>query len=93
MRWVWLAAPIFNIGGNVKFPIAGTTERVFRKVWEMTCLAGFLNGREAARVMQTRGRGTVLFTGATAITLADVDGRSVPIRLRDGLARLLSPYL
>lgn len=57
---------VFNIGGNVKFPIAETTERVFRKVWEMTCLSGFLNGREAARVMQARGRGTILFTGATA---------------------------
>lgn len=57
---------VFNIGGNVRFPITETTERVFRKVWEMCCLAGFLNGREAARVMQARGRGTILFTGATA---------------------------
>jgi len=30
---------------------------------------------------------------ARRITLADVDGRSLPIRLRDGIARLLSPYL
>jgi cardiolipin synthase A/B len=30
---------------------------------------------------------------ARQITLADVDGRSLPIRLRDGVARLLSPYL
>lgn len=28
-----------------------------------------------------------------ALTLADVDGRSLPVRLRDGVARLLSPYL
>ena len=27
------------------------------------------------------------------ITLEDVDGRPLSIRLRDGLARLLSPYL
>jgi hypothetical protein len=26
-------------------------------------------------------------------TLAEVDGRSLPIRLRDGIARLFSPYL
>jgi NAD(P)-dependent dehydrogenase (short-subunit alcohol dehydrogenase family) len=57
---------VFNIGGNVNFPIAETTERVFRKVWEMSCLSGFLNAREAAKVMQARGRGTILFTGATA---------------------------
>ena len=26
-------------------------------------------------------------------TLADVDSRSMPVRLRDGVARLFSPYL
>ncbi len=30
---------------------------------------------------------------ARQITLADVDGRPLPIRLRDGVARLLTPYL
>jgi cardiolipin synthase A/B len=30
---------------------------------------------------------------AKGITLADVDGRKLPVRLRDGVARLLSPYL
>ena len=57
---------VFNIGANVNFPILGTTERVFRKVWEMACYAGFLAGREAARLMLPRGRGTIVFTGATA---------------------------
>ena len=56
----------FNVGGNVRFPIRETTERVYRKVWEMAALAGFLVGREAARVMGPRKRGTILFTGATA---------------------------
>jgi NAD(P)-dependent dehydrogenase (short-subunit alcohol dehydrogenase family) len=57
---------VFNIGANVNFPITETTERVFRKVWEMACYAGFLAGREAARLMLARGRGTIFFTGATA---------------------------
>ena len=57
---------VFNVGGNVRFPIRETTERVYRKVWEMAALAGFLVGREAARAMVPRGRGTILFTGATA---------------------------
>lgn len=57
---------VFNIGANVRFAIADTTVRVFTKVWEMACLAGFLAGREAAKVMVPRGRGTILFTGATA---------------------------
>jgi len=57
---------VFNIGANVRFAIADTTERVYRKVWEMGALAGFLMGREAAKVMAPRGRGTILFTGATS---------------------------
>lgn len=57
---------VFNPGANVNFPILETTERVFRKVWEMACYAGFLTGREAARLMLPHGKGTILFTGATA---------------------------
>jgi NAD(P)-dependent dehydrogenase (short-subunit alcohol dehydrogenase family) len=57
---------VFNVGGNVSFPISETTARVYYKVWEMACFAGFLLGREAARVMVPRGRGTILFTGASA---------------------------
>jgi NAD(P)-dependent dehydrogenase (short-subunit alcohol dehydrogenase family) len=57
---------VFNIGGNVRFPITETTTRVFTKVWEMACLAGFLTGREAARVMLPRSRGSIFFTGASA---------------------------
>ncbi len=57
---------IFNPGANVNFPILETTERVFRKVWEMACYGGFLTGREAARLMLPHGKGTILFTGATA---------------------------
>jgi NAD(P)-dependent dehydrogenase (short-subunit alcohol dehydrogenase family) len=57
---------IFNIGANVRFGIVETTAQVYRKVWEMAAYAGFLAGREAARVMIPRGQGTILFTGATA---------------------------
>lgn len=57
---------VFNIGGNVRSPIVETSTRVFRKVWEMACLAGFLTGREAAKYMLPRGGGSIFFTGATA---------------------------
>ena len=57
---------VFNVGANVRFPALETTERVFRKVWEMACYAGFLTGREAARRMLAHGRGSIFFTGATA---------------------------
>lgn len=61
-----LELAIFNVGANVQFPILETTDRVFRKVWEMACFAGFVTGREAARLMLPRGRGKIFFTGATA---------------------------
>ncbi|WP_083100414.1 SDR family oxidoreductase [Pseudophaeobacter leonis] len=57
---------VFNIGANVRFSITETTSRVYRKVWEMACFAGFLMGREVAARMLTRGHGTILFTGASA---------------------------
>lgn len=66
---------VFNIGANVRFPIGETTGRVFRKVWEMACFAGFLMGREVSKRMETRGEGTIIFTGATA-----------SVRGRDGFA-------
>lgn len=61
-----LEVVVFNIGANVNFGVRETTTRVYSKVWEMAALAGFLTGREAARVMVPRGRGSILFTGATA---------------------------
>jgi NAD(P)-dependent dehydrogenase (short-subunit alcohol dehydrogenase family) len=57
---------VFNIGANVRFGVRETTARVYFKVWEMGCFAGFLMGREVAKVMAPRQRGTILFTGATA---------------------------
>jgi NAD(P)-dependent dehydrogenase (short-subunit alcohol dehydrogenase family) len=70
-----LEVAVFNIGANVRFGIRETTARVYFKVWEMACFGGFLMGREAAKAMVPRGRGTILFTGATA-----------SIRGRDGYA-------
>jgi NAD(P)-dependent dehydrogenase (short-subunit alcohol dehydrogenase family) len=61
-----LEVVVFNIGANVNFPLLDTTERVFRKVWELACYAGFLTGREAARRLLPHGRGSIFFTGATA---------------------------
>jgi NAD(P)-dependent dehydrogenase (short-subunit alcohol dehydrogenase family) len=57
---------LFNAGANVKSPLIETSASLFFKVWELACYGGFLTGREAARYMAPRGRGTILFTGATA---------------------------
>ena len=89
---------VFNIGANVRFTIAETTERVYRKVWEMAALAGFLMGREVAKVMLPRGRGTILFTGATASVrgsagFAAFSGAKHALRaLAQSMARELGPH-
>jgi NAD(P)-dependent dehydrogenase (short-subunit alcohol dehydrogenase family) len=57
---------LFNAGANVQKPLLETTDELFFKVWELACYAGFLVGREATRRMLRHGRGTMLFTGATA---------------------------
>jgi len=58
---------LFNAGANVKSPLIETSARLFFKAWELACYAGFLTGREAARYMVPRRRGTILFTGLRAV--------------------------
>ncbi|WP_430429852.1 SDR family oxidoreductase [Parasphingorhabdus sp.] len=88
---------VFNIGANVQFPITETTGRVYRKVWEMACFAGFLMGREVAKKMLLRGHGTIIFTGATASfrgreKLAAFAGAKHALRaLAQSMARELGP--
>ena len=57
---------VFNIGANVPCSVLDETARKYFKIWEMACFGGFLNGREVAKRMVVRGRGTIIFTGATA---------------------------
>ncbi|HCF3084947.1 TPA: SDR family oxidoreductase [Pseudomonas aeruginosa] len=57
---------VFNIGANVPCSILDETARKYFKIWEMACFSGFLNAREVAKRMVRRGRGTIIFTGATA---------------------------
>jgi NAD(P)-dependent dehydrogenase (short-subunit alcohol dehydrogenase family) len=92
-----LRVTVFNVGGNVRFPILETTSRVYRKVWEMCAFAGFLVGREAAARMVTRGCGTLLFTGATASVrgsdgfAAFAGGKHALRALAESMARELGP--
>ena len=66
---------VYNIGANVRFSVAETSARVYRKVWEMATLGGFFFGKEISKRMakydddnngHEMGRGCILFTGATA---------------------------
>ena len=57
---------VYN-AGNAAFGETHDMEaRFFEEVWRVGCFGGFLVGREAVRRMLPRGRGTVIFTGATA---------------------------
>ncbi|HCH56744.1 MAG TPA: hypothetical protein DEV64_06610 [Rhodospirillaceae bacterium] len=57
---------VFNTGAQHRSSILDMTTRIYRQVWESATLAGFVTGREAARRMAAQGRGTIIFTGATA---------------------------
>lgn len=57
---------VFNASGRVRKPITDIEAQEFIDAWMRGCFGGFLVGREAARRMQPRKAGTILFTGATA---------------------------
>jgi NAD(P)-dependent dehydrogenase (short-subunit alcohol dehydrogenase family) len=56
----------FNAGNNAMKDFLEMEASFFEAVWRVACLGGFLAGREAARRMVQQGRGTLLFTGASA---------------------------
>jgi len=64
---------VFNAAGIMRGSILETTKNDFELMWRASALGGFLVGREAARRMTTRGRGTIIFTGATASTKASAN--------------------
>jgi NAD(P)-dependent dehydrogenase (short-subunit alcohol dehydrogenase family) len=57
---------VYNAGNAVLGALHDMETRVFEDAWRVGCFGGFLVGREAVRRMLPGGRGTVLFTGATA---------------------------
>jgi NAD(P)-dependent dehydrogenase (short-subunit alcohol dehydrogenase family) len=57
---------VYNAGNAAMGMLLDMEAEYFERVWRVGCFGGFLVGREAVRKMLPRGRGTVLFTGATA---------------------------
>jgi NAD(P)-dependent dehydrogenase (short-subunit alcohol dehydrogenase family) len=57
---------VYNAGNNRRIDFRDVSLRDFEKFWRVGCLGGFLVGRETARRLVPLGRGTVLFTGASA---------------------------
>lgn len=88
---------VFNTGAQHRSSILDMTSKIYRQVWESAAFAGFLTGREAARRMVVRGRGTIIFTGATAsmrggANFASFAGAKHALRaLAQSMARELGP--
>lgn len=64
-----LGAPslaIYNAGAYAPGGILEIQPADFERCWRVGCLGGFFVGQRAARAMVAAGRGTILFTGATA---------------------------
>jgi NAD(P)-dependent dehydrogenase (short-subunit alcohol dehydrogenase family) len=64
-----VAAPdlaVFNAGINRPIGFRDLSLADFEEFWRVCCLGGFLVGREAAKHLVPLGRGTVIFTGASA---------------------------
>jgi len=57
---------VYNAGTFVPGRVAEIKPAEFERCWRVGCFGGFLVGQQAARRMQAAGRGTIIFTGATA---------------------------
>ena len=91
------AIVVFNAGGYVRKPIAELSVSDVENTWRSNCLGGFLVGRAAARAMQGAGKGTIIFTGATAAMRGGVNfaafamGKFGLRALAQSMARELGP--
>ncbi|HEX4353425.1 MAG TPA: SDR family NAD(P)-dependent oxidoreductase [Polyangiales bacterium] len=61
-----LALAVFNAGMMAVAPSLELSVEDFTRVWKVNTLGGFVFGREALRTMVPAGRGSLIFTGATA---------------------------
>jgi NAD(P)-dependent dehydrogenase (short-subunit alcohol dehydrogenase family) len=61
-----IEAAIFNAGGNRPAPFLDIDGKRFEEFWRVNALAGLYFAQAAVRTMLPRGRGTLIFTGASA---------------------------
>jgi NAD(P)-dependent dehydrogenase (short-subunit alcohol dehydrogenase family) len=57
---------IYNASGRVRGPLVDLEPAAVKRAIEVSAYGGFLVGRAAAKRMLAKGRGTILFTGASA---------------------------
>ena len=57
---------LYNAARQGIRPLAELSDNDFESIWRITCFGGFATARAVAQRMAPAGRGTLLFTGATA---------------------------
>lgn len=57
---------VYNAGAFVRASVLDIAPEDFERCWRVGCYGGFLVGQAAARRMVANGKGTIIFTGATA---------------------------
>ncbi|MBI1397289.1 MAG: SDR family NAD(P)-dependent oxidoreductase [Betaproteobacteria bacterium] len=88
---------VFNASMRYRGPVASLDPDSVETAWKVGCYGGVLVAREAARRMEPRGRGSILFTGATASVKAFAESAPFAIAkfglraLAQSMARELSP--
>jgi NAD(P)-dependent dehydrogenase (short-subunit alcohol dehydrogenase family) len=86
-----------TVDSNRPAPLLETSGDMFRQLWLQNAYAGFLVGREAARLMVEQGHGTLFFTGASASLRARppftafAAAKSALRALAQGMAREFGP--
>jgi NAD(P)-dependent dehydrogenase (short-subunit alcohol dehydrogenase family) len=59
-------AAVYNAAAFTQAPSDSASAKSFEDTWRVSCFGGFVFAREAVKPMLARGRGTLLFTGASA---------------------------
>lgn len=61
-----IASVIYNAGNNSPIAFEALTPEQFEAYWRVCCLGGFLAAKRAMPLLSAQGRGSMLFTGASA---------------------------
>lgn len=88
---------VYNVDSNIPAPLLETDTDTFTTLWRQNCLGGFLFGKAALKLMLPQGKGTIIFTGATASLRARppftafAAAKAALRALAQGMAREFSP--
>jgi NAD(P)-dependent dehydrogenase (short-subunit alcohol dehydrogenase family) len=92
-----ISIAVYNASLRIRKPVLEISSEEFINAWKLSCYGGFLVGREAAKYMIPRGKGSIFFTGATASikgfpsSAAFAVGKFGLLGLAESMARELQP--